>query len=97
MWVCTPVGQYFLPLIQHHHISDQDVHRLIRKQEILFGGNKKLKIYGTISCSSGKRMKKENRVFFKDKAEALQAGYRPCGHCMKLHDSKFEGLDPGNP
>nr|WP_317126867.1 Ada metal-binding domain-containing protein [Chryseobacterium bernardetii] len=28
-------------------------------------------------------MKKENRVFFTDESEALQNGYRPCGHCMK--------------
>ncbi len=28
-------------------------------------------------------MKKENRVFFTDEAEALQNNYRPCGHCMR--------------
>jgi methylphosphotriester-DNA--protein-cysteine methyltransferase len=56
---------------------------LIRNGDITFGGYKKAKIYGLLICSSGKRMKVENRVFFKDEAEALINGYRPCGHCMK--------------
>jgi methylphosphotriester-DNA--protein-cysteine methyltransferase len=29
------------------------------------------------------RMKRINRVFFMDQAEAVAAGYRPCGHCMR--------------
>lgn len=57
---------------------------LIRKGEIMLGGYSKAKIYGLLSCSSGKRMKAENRVFFKDEAEALAKGYRPCGRCMKI-------------
>lgn len=56
--------------------------RHIRSGAISWGGYKKAKIYGLLTCSSGKRMKVENRVFFKDEAEALQHGYRPCGHCM---------------
>ncbi len=56
---------------------------LIRKGEITLGGYRKAKIFGLLSCRSGKRMKAENRVFFKNEAEALAAGYRPCGHCMK--------------
>jgi methylphosphotriester-DNA--protein-cysteine methyltransferase len=55
---------------------------LIRNGLIRFAGNKKMKIYGTLSCSSGKRMKPQHRVFFKSKTEALQFGYRPCAHCM---------------
>jgi len=55
---------------------------LIRKGEVKLGGYKKAKIYGLLTCSSGKRMKVENRVFFKDEAEALSHGYRPCGHCL---------------
>lgn len=55
---------------------------LIATGKIKFGGNKTLKIYGTLTCSSGKRMKVENRVFFETEAAAIRAGYRPCGHCM---------------
>lgn len=56
---------------------------LIRNGDVTLGGYRKGKIYGLLNCSSGKRMKVENRVFFKDEAEALINGYRPCGHCMK--------------
>lgn len=70
-------------MIYHTEISDRELYRKIRQKEICFGGNKKLKIYGTLNCSSGKRMKKENRVFFGTENEATKSGYRPCGHCMK--------------
>ena len=55
---------------------------LVRKSEISLGGYRKAKIYGLLSCKSGKRMKEENRVFFKDEKEAIQQGYRPCAHCL---------------
>ncbi|MBN7813567.1 metal-binding protein [Algoriphagus sp. H41] len=48
-----------------------------------FAGNSKLRIYGKLSCTSGKRMKRENRVFFRSEKEAIENGFRPCEHCMK--------------
>lgn len=57
--------------------------KLQKETVITFAGNKRLQLYGTLSCRSGKRMKPEHRVFFRDEKEALQLGYRPCGHCMK--------------
>ena len=56
---------------------------MIKSGEIILAGNRQLKIYGTLSCKSGKRMKKENRVFFSSETEAIKDGFRPCGHCMK--------------
>ena len=56
--------------------------RLIQEGTITLAGNKRLKIYGTLQCSSGKKIKVENRVFFKSSKEAIIMGYRPCGHCM---------------
>jgi len=50
---------------------------------ISFAGNKNLKIYGTLNCSSGKKMKKNNRIFFHSASEAISMGYRPCGRCLK--------------
>jgi methylphosphotriester-DNA--protein-cysteine methyltransferase len=68
-------------------ISHKELNRslilLIRHGEIKFAGNAKLKIYGTLHCKSGKRMKKENRIFFASEAEAISYDYRPCGNCMK--------------
>ena len=57
--------------------------KMIDTDEISLGGNLKLKIYGTLNCTSGKRMKIENRVFFKNEKQAMAEGFRPCGHCMR--------------
>ncbi|RYE19046.1 MAG: metal-binding protein [Sphingobacteriales bacterium] len=55
----------------------------INTGEIQLAGNSKLHIYGTLTCSSGRRMKVANRVFFRSVHEAEETGYRPCGHCMR--------------
>jgi len=77
-------------MLQHSQISSTDLRRKIIENKICLGGNKKLKIYGTLSCTSGKRMKKENRVFFTSEEEATDNGYRPCGHCMKDKYQKWK-------
>ena len=74
----------------HNQLDASDVLKLIKLHEIRFGGNKKLKIYGTLHCKSGKRMKKENRVFFNSVSEALDNGYRPCGNCLKSDYLKWK-------
>ncbi len=43
----------------HSQLSDTELRKKLRKQEICLGGNKNLKIYGLLNCKSGKRMKKE--------------------------------------
>lgn len=63
--------------------TSRKLKRMIDDGEIRFGGNRNLKIYGRLSCGSGKRMKRSNRVFFADGHDALTHGYRPCGHCMR--------------
>jgi methylphosphotriester-DNA--protein-cysteine methyltransferase len=76
-------------MIKHSELGDTAFKRsrrlknLIDEGKIQFAGNRRLKIYGTLNCSSGKRMKIENRVFFKSAEEASNEGYRPCGHCMR--------------
>ena len=75
-------------MIPHTSLGDTAFKRsrqlkmLLDKNQAVLAGNSKLKIYGTLNCSSGKRMKIENRVFFSSEAEAIDLGYRPCGHCM---------------
>lgn len=81
-----------MTMIQHSQISPQDLRSKIHSREIRFGGNKQLKIYGLLSCRSGKRMKKENRVFFTDEKDALQNNYRPCGHCMRQAYQQWKEL-----
>ncbi|HEY9049740.1 MAG TPA: Ada metal-binding domain-containing protein [Ohtaekwangia sp.] len=69
-------------MMRHIYLTNEVLRSKILQREITFGGNIVLKIYGKLSCRSGKRMKKENRVFFHHEVEAIQAGFRPCGHCM---------------
>nr|WP_277487710.1 Ada metal-binding domain-containing protein [Catalinimonas alkaloidigena] len=51
---------------------------------IQWAGNHKLKIFGELYCKSGKRMHKQNRIFFGSREEAVRNGFRPCAHCMSL-------------
>lgn len=70
-------------MIFHSAITDAALRIKIRQGKISVAGNRKLKIYGTLHCKSGKRMKKETRVFFVSEKDAFKNDYRPCGHCMK--------------
>jgi methylphosphotriester-DNA--protein-cysteine methyltransferase len=76
-------------MIKHIEINDSDLRSKIQQKVICFGGNRKLKIYGTLQCKSGKRMNRENRVFFASENEAVKNGFRPCGHCMKTDYKKW--------
>lgn len=70
-------------MIFHVKFSNKDIRTKTKQKKINFGGNHRLKIYGTLYCTFGKRMKRENRVFFNLEEEAIEKGYRPCGHCMR--------------
>ena len=70
-------------MTRHNDIDRQELRKEIKNRSIQYAGNSKLKIFGLLSCRSGKRMKNENRVFFKTETEAIAAGFRPCGHCMR--------------
>jgi methylphosphotriester-DNA--protein-cysteine methyltransferase len=76
-------------MILHKDISDRELASFFKNKTIALAGNKKLKIYGTLTCKSGKRMKMENRVFFESEYDAVELGYRPCGHCLKLQYKKW--------
>lgn len=77
-------------MIRHIEISANELGKKIKQKQISFGGNRKLKIYGKLQCPSGKRMKRENRVFFSSENQAKKNGYRPCGHCMKTDYQKWK-------
>jgi hypothetical protein len=64
------------------------------------GGNRNGKIYGRLDCRSAilalPKGYAKHRVFFKDEAAAIEAGYRPCGHCLKSrHQIWRAGGEPG--
>lgn len=72
-----------MQFINHQDIGSRQLYQLIHQGRIKLAGNQKLKIYGCLDCSSGKRMLKKHRIFFATEQSAKEQGYRPCGHCMK--------------
>ncbi len=51
-------------MIRHRDLNHFYLRELIHDKKVTMAGNLSLKIYGTLSCLSGKTMKKANRVFF---------------------------------
>jgi len=77
-----------------HYRRSKQIKILLNTGLIAFAGNSKLRIYGTLQCNLGKRMKAGNRVFFIDEAEAVKTNYRPCGHCMRAAYQKWKAFKP---
>lgn len=71
-------------MYRHNELCKVELLQKIKDHSIQYAGNARLKIFGRLNCKSGKRMKKENRVFFKTETEAISSGFRPCGHCMPV-------------
>jgi methylphosphotriester-DNA--protein-cysteine methyltransferase len=68
----------------------RQLQNLMAAAAVTLAGNKRLKIYGTLQCKSGKRLTPDNRVLFGAKIEAVEYGYRPCGHCLKEEYKKWK-------
>ena len=59
------------------------------------GGHRRMRIYGRLDCKSAlsfiaRGYYVEHRVFFKDEATAISAGYRPCGKCMRAEYERWK-------
>ena len=54
-----------------------------------YAGWKNGKVFGRLDCKSGKRMKKENRVFFLTWEDAIASGYRPCKKCKPTPEDSY--------
>jgi methylphosphotriester-DNA--protein-cysteine methyltransferase len=53
------------------------------------GGHRRTKVYGRLDCPTALRWIArgkyvQHRVFFADEEVAVAAGYRPCGHCLRV-------------
>ena len=44
-------------------------------------GNSDTKVFHTLDCGHGKKIKEENRVYFETRNEAIEKGYRACKVC----------------
>lgn len=81
--------QFTIKMLKHVSLSSADLTNKIKNKEVCFGGNLKLKIYGSLQCKSGKKMKRENRVFFQSEKQAIDAGFRPCAHCLHTQYNRW--------
>jgi len=77
-------------MIRHTDIGQKCLIRQIKQKKICLAGNSKLGIFGKLQCTSGKRMKRDNRVFFSSQTDALMNNFRPCGNCMKMEYKKWK-------
>ena len=73
---------------KNYKLRDKNNKEYLSKIPGTIGGHKKLKIYGKLDCPSAlkyieKRQYINNRVFFENIDTAIEAGFRPCGKCMK--------------
>lgn len=77
-------------MVLHTTLGDREIWCHLKSRSLVLAGNRKLKIYGHLNCCAGKRMKKENRIFFTNTDEPKQFGYRPCHHCMPGEYKKWK-------
>lgn len=80
---------------KNYQLINKSNEQTISKIPGTLGGNKRLKIYGRFDCPSALRYIKNghyinHRVFFQDEETAIDAGYRPCGICMKKEYKKWK-------
>jgi cytochrome c biogenesis protein CcdA len=70
---------------QHSEVSGIELKKQMRQNEICFGRNVKLRIYGKLNCRSRRRrMEKENGMFFPSEQESLLQSYRLCTICYAI-------------
>ena len=89
-----------------YKLTDENGQEYLSPEKGTLGGNGKDKIYGRMDCPSANAtlhgqygdVYVQHRVFFKDEATAIAAGFRPCGNCMREHFKLWqEGkIIPGN-
>ena len=89
-----------------YKLMDENGQEYLSPEKGTLGGNGKDKIYGRLDCPSANATLRgqygdvyvQHRVFFKDEATAIAAGFRPCGNCMKEHYKLWKAgkIIPGN-
>lgn len=75
----------------YHILRDGEIIESSMKGE--YSGWRPGKIFGTLDCKSGMKMKSENRVFFYTYEDALREGYRPCKKCKPIDEGGLERLE----
>ena len=74
--------------VRTYTLLDRDGRPYLSRTPGVLGGHRRTKVYGRLDCPTAlhwiaKGQYVQHRVFFADEADALAAGYRPCGHCLR--------------
>ena len=85
----TAIRRCTLDEVKTYTLLDRDGRSYQSPTPGTVGGHRRGKIYGRLDCptalrSIAKGQYVEHRVFFADEEAAIAAGYRPCGHCLRL-------------
>lgn len=87
--------------MRSYRLTGSDGSQYISAEPGAFGGNKghRPPIYGRLDCSSALRAVAEgtyqaSRVFFASEADAIAAGYRPCGNCLRGQYRAWKSRQP---
>lgn len=81
------------------------LYKVIRNSEVVrtrkpgkYAGSKRDKIFGRLDCTSGMRLlQRQNRVFFANWDDAIEAGFRPCLVCKPHIIRTGEKIDVFHP
>lgn len=58
-----------------------DLLKASAQEDCEFVGSKNTKVFHTLECGLGKKIKPENKKEFETRDEAMEEGYRPCKVC----------------
>jgi hypothetical protein len=83
--------------VKHYRLIGADGNPYESSEPGTLGGYHRgsVRIYGRLDCSSAQSFIARghyvpHRVFFKDEATAIAAGFRPCGKCMKAEYDEWK-------
>jgi methylphosphotriester-DNA--protein-cysteine methyltransferase len=82
--------------MKYYKLIGKDGKQYLSKTKGLYGGNKSLKIYGTLECKNANTWVKKgfyvkHRVFFASIEDAVSAGYRACKKCLGKYKGDKDG------
>lgn len=86
--------------VKTYKLLAADGSTIISETHGALGGNSKAGTYGQLDCSAANSALSKgyakHRVFFANEQNAIQAGYRPCGRCMRAEYRKWKSSPDGN-
>ena len=88
--------------VKLYRLIGRDGKEYLSPEKGQYGGHTGTKVYGRMDCPAAMRALNgplrdvyiQHRVFFKDEATALAAGYRICGACLREKYKQWKAEHP---